>query len=213
MARIALTPAERQQRSGQLLDAARAIFRETRTLPTVAEIAERAGMAKGSVYLHFRTKEEIFIGLLADRFSALLGALAPVLESLPSDPDAAARHVARHLPPILTGLPELLPLAAMTQPVLEQNLPHEATRQFKQALAGGLSALGRQLEARQPSLADGAGLLLRSWALALGLWQALDCPGALRDWLKQPALQVLDRDYPSELEAALQALWQGALPH
>lgn len=60
-------PAERQT---ELLDAAQELFIEKGiTATTIEEITNRAGVAKGSFYLHYKSKDDVVIGL-QDRFAA-----------------------------------------------------------------------------------------------------------------------------------------------
>jgi AcrR family transcriptional regulator len=169
-------------------------------------------MAKGSVYLSFRTKEAIFIALLQDGFERLFNGLLPLLRSMPTEPSAAARYMAPALADALAGQRELLSLASMANAVLEQNLPLAEMLAFKRSLVQGLAQAGDLLEARAPRLAGrGAAFLLHTWGLCIGLWQALDAhPGliALRD---QPDLAILCLDFRTELHRALHALWLGAL--
>jgi AcrR family transcriptional regulator len=56
---------------------------------TVAEIAEKAHVAKGTVYLHWATKEDLLVGLFARDF---LAASDGYLDALTSDPDLARPH-------------------------------------------------------------------------------------------------------------------------
>jgi len=51
---------------------------------TIAEIAERAHVAKGTVYLHWSTREDLLVGLFARDFLAMLDEFADVLGA---DPD------------------------------------------------------------------------------------------------------------------------------
>jgi AcrR family transcriptional regulator len=51
---------------------------------TVAEIAERAHVAKGTVYLHWSTREDLLVGLFARDF---LGMVDDVAELIDTDPD------------------------------------------------------------------------------------------------------------------------------
>src|SRR3990172_10041401 len=64
--RVSKTPAARRE---DLLDAALAVFREkgVRTA-TVEDVTTRAGVAKGTFYLYFKTKEEVG-GALRERFA------------------------------------------------------------------------------------------------------------------------------------------------
>lgn len=53
---------------------------------TVAEIAERAHVAKGTIYLHWSTREDLLVGLFGRDFMASLDESA---ERLAADPDVA----------------------------------------------------------------------------------------------------------------------------
>ena len=213
MARPSLNDDELAERRRHLLAAAHALFRETRELPSVAQIAESAGVAKGSVYNSFSTKEEIFVALLEDSFSGLLAQVLATIVTLPRGANAAAAAFADRYAASVAQSPDLLTLAGMTNAVLEKNLPIEAMLHFKTGLAAGLQAAGQALEGsgRKMSAGDGANLLLRTWSLTLGLWQALDFPAEMKRHLARPELAILDRDYMTELRAAVHTLWRGAL--
>ncbi len=213
MARQPLTAEERDERRGEVLAAAHRLYRESGELPAVAAIAAAAGLAKGTVYLYFRSKEEIFVALLEDDFTQLLAAVADIVAALPAESSEAASRFAASFVPAVTALPDLLPLAALASAQFEQHLPGDALRRFKVGLAAGLDATGQALERRFPQLrsGDGAALLMHSWALTLGLWQALNYPASLRALLQEAELRILDRDFSSELTRSLTALWRGHL--
>lgn len=212
MGRPVLSEQDREQRRRVLLDAAHQLYRERNALPPVADIASAAGLAKGTVYLYFRTKEEIFVALLEDSFARLFQALAPLLTTLDMEQPGAPARFARAYTQLVRDSGDLLQLAALGNTVLEKNLPLEAMQRFKLNLAQGMTQAGALLEhgARARAPGWGATLLLQTYALTLGLWQALDFPDALRALLQQPALRVLERDFHAELEAAIERLWSAA---
>jgi hypothetical protein len=49
-------------------------LRDDGRLPTAAEVAAAAGLAKGTVYLYFKTKEEIFANVLLEGWLPILQA-------------------------------------------------------------------------------------------------------------------------------------------
>jgi AcrR family transcriptional regulator len=211
VARTALSDDERESRRQLVLAAAHRLYRERGALPPVADIASAAGLAKGTVYLYFRTKEEIFVALLEDGFARMFAALEPLLDSLPRGGPAVAAAFAGGFGRLIAASGDLLPLAALANAILEQNLPVEPMRRFKLALANGLAASGARLETQTGLTPPGSGetLLLRTYALTLGLWQALSYPAALRSLLQEPGLRGLDHDFGAELEGAVAALWRG----
>ncbi len=56
---------------------------------TIAEIAERAHVGKGTAYLYWKTKDELLLGLFARDFLAVVG---EEIEALTADPDVARPH-------------------------------------------------------------------------------------------------------------------------
>lgn len=214
MARPYLNDDERALRRAQLLAAARELFQQTLELPSVAAIAQAAGVGKGSVYLSFGSKEEIFVALLEDSFASLIGAVSPGIGRLPADAGAAAECFSSLYADAVAATPDLLPLAGMTNAVLEKNLPVPAMLAFKKGLVAGLDLAALALSRSELRLdrARGVELLLRTWCMTLGLWQALDFPKELRSHLKRPPLDVFDRDFSSELKQAVYSVWKGSLP-
>ena len=213
MGRPFLTDDERLVRSVHLLKAARQLFQTSRKLPPVAEIADLAGVAKGSVYLVFPSKEEIFIALLEEDFKSLLLAIIPELAQLPSNPRRAAEQFATCYVDAIAEIPDLLPLSALTNAVLEKNLPAAAMIAFKERLAMGLESAASALSAGELDVdrKQAIDLLLRTWSLTIGLWQALDFPEQLRKHLDRPLLRIFDRKFFMELKGAVRAFWIGSL--
>lgn len=213
MKQNAMTDAAKLQRRQDFIIAAQRLFLQQRRLPAVADIAADTGLAKGTVYRYFRSKEEIFIALLQAEFATLFSALHDIISALPAAPDKAATRFATAYCQQLQQLPALLPLAAMLNAVLEHKLALPVLKQFKQMLAGALTQLGQLLAAKVKvvSAEQSADLLLRSYALTLGLWQTLQYPPAVQALLQQePELQSLQRDFNAELTQAISQLWSGA---
>jgi AcrR family transcriptional regulator len=63
MPRRQSSPREREERRDALLDAAMLVFREQGHEATVADIARTAGLAKGSFYTTFDSKEDLLLAL------------------------------------------------------------------------------------------------------------------------------------------------------
>lgn len=61
---------------------------------TVDDIVERAGVAKGTVYYHFKSKEALFDGLLSEHFERLGEAFRSAADSAPT-PTEALRALVR----------------------------------------------------------------------------------------------------------------------
>ncbi len=70
-----------------LLDAAAAVFAEHGTEVSISEIAQRAGIGKGTVFRHFASKENLVAAILGDQLDHLSAAGTALLTA--ADPTAA----------------------------------------------------------------------------------------------------------------------------
>lgn len=72
---------ERRQRRKAILRAARRLFFDGRGRPvTIADIAEKAELSKGAIYLYFRSKEEICAQLLLDDIERVHNEVVPIFD-------------------------------------------------------------------------------------------------------------------------------------
>lgn len=71
----------KEERPGEILAAALALFAERGFSATrLEDVAESAGVAKGTIYLYFSTKEELFEAVVRDAFAPLLERMTGALE-------------------------------------------------------------------------------------------------------------------------------------
>jgi len=211
----AIQAEDKQERHHAILDAAeRLLLRAPDRVANVAEVADEAGLAKGTVYLYFPSKEEL---LLAVHERNIDGYFRALIERLQSDKPAAIGDVLALTHEHMVDPPLFLPLAARCFGQMGQSMPPDAGIAFKQRMAQRLQAAGAGLERHFPELEVGGGLaLLRySYALILGLWQmspAAQAHGAGCALTQGDSPSpVFDYSYPDELDRALTALWEGTV--
>src|SRR5690606_16034954 len=138
MKQNAITAEAKAQRRADFLRSARALFLQQQRLPAVADIAVDTGLAKGTVYRYFQSKEQIFLALLSEDFASLFSQLEAVVATLPQPFAAATEPFAKSYLRLLLQSDSLLPLLALLNAVLEQNLPQPQLLAFKQQLAQAL---------------------------------------------------------------------------
>jgi AcrR family transcriptional regulator len=206
--RRAVAPEHKSERRAAIVQAAEALLRRAPggSFP-VDELARRAGLAKGTVYLYFRTREEVLLAVHLARTHRMFDAIEVSLAT----PKGGAQSAIRATLKFLRANPEFLPLAVGCRSMLESNIGIEAALQFKIALGERLAGIGGRIEAIYPELAAGQGvsLLLSSYALILGLWQLADPPACLRAAMRRPEMRLFRIDYEKLLTDALSALWTG----
>ncbi len=206
-----MAPEDKSERRAAILRAAEELLRAN---PgggiAVDDLARRAGLAKGTVYLYFRTREEVLLQVHLARLHGLFDALEATLAA--REVDAAYRAVRATLLH-LRAHPEFLPLATNCRSMLESNASADAALQYKLAIGQRLAAIGARVEALYPQMRRGEGmaLLMSSYALMLGLWQLTDPPACLREAMQRPELAMFHVDFENQLAAALLALWAGTV--
>jgi AcrR family transcriptional regulator len=201
---------DKEERRQAILDAVEALFiRHPDRMASVAEVAQSAGLAKGTVYLYFPSKEEMLLALherhVGHFFSRLMAKLA---EPGPLDFDDIFPVTRDHL----IRLPGYLELTSRCFGLMDREIPRDTAIAFKARIAQTLAAAGTQLD-RHFRLRAGAGvtLLLHSYGLIVGLWQLLHPNERIGKAMRRPELRLLDRNYEREIEAALRALWAGTM--
>ena len=160
----ARSDADKHARKTQLLKAAATLHDERGLNWTMLEVAVQAGLAKGTTYLYFATKEELLLELLTielvDWFAALLAWL-----DAPSGDSASS----------IASRPRLVALMSVQASILEHNLSVSAALKFKAFLLEQSTRVIPRLEALLPNV---NGLELLQWlnTLVIGLAQLSQRP-------------------------------------
>lgn len=141
------------------------------------DVVAATGLAKGTLYLYFTTKEELCLTVYEREALAWLGELAPVLAELPTP--AAPEQIARVLASSAAQRPLLARLTALAPLHFEANVSSERARKHKLLLLRALRPAGRLIEQRaglRPD--DGRVLLVRMQVIMAGRAQQRGIGGA-----------------------------------
>ncbi len=202
---------DKAARRAAILQAANTLFiTGTGSLPTAAEIASATGLAKGTVYLYFRTKEEIFAVLLLEGWDAVMKEGQLLFQTTKGSRAIKVEAFLANLVAHLERHPELLRLDALGYGVLERNMLHDALVAHKADYTARLEKTGSIIDGalRLPSR-RGLQLLMRTYALTRGLWQSYQ--DAEDSHLPQVARSLTANPFGRELREALTEYWRGAL--
>ncbi|MCB9546454.1 MAG: TetR family transcriptional regulator [Myxococcales bacterium] len=204
MGRRARSPEAREARRDHIIAAAAAVFAERRyPAVSMAEVAARAGVAKGTPYLYFPTKEALFLELYLLRMGAWIDGLDATLAPL-AGPGAVAKGLAASL----AAHPDVVRLVALLHGTLEQNVEAADVVVFKQAAAAQLEPLVLLLEAKAGLPAgQGVACLTAIRGLVVGLAQMASPAPAVAAALE--AMAGLRVDFEATLAGAVEALLVG----
>ena len=196
-----------RRRSEILVAALQQLERQPFETITMSGVATAAGVAKGTLYLYFPTREALFLSLLGEHYAAWFDALDTRLH----EPGLTAPGWADWITRELAARPLFLRLVALLHVVLEQNVPLPEVLAFKRQLAQRVGYSGAALE-RALQLPEGAGSRLLLWLQAIvpGLAQMAAPAVPLRAAVQADAeLAGLLIDFATEMRALLVAVVHG----
>ena len=176
---------------------------------TVDAIARESRLAKGTIFLYFRTKEELFLAVTAQQLGEWFDVVDARFVQLPTP--AATEDVAQVIADSLQERVHFTRLLAILSTVLEQNANYDAALRFKQLLLARLAGTGAHLERvltfLQPG--EGAHLLMQIEAVVIGLRHLADAAPVVRKVIALPDMQAFDVDFDREFRHLALALLNG----
>jgi AcrR family transcriptional regulator len=194
----AMDEVEKEERRRQILAAAAELLEASSfDRVSIQATADRCGLAKGTVYLYFKTKEELFLALIAEEFTAWFGDLLLRLEPVTpmADPDRIDEF-AGGVVLSLADHPRLLRLLPILHPILERNISFDAALAFKRQLLNQLLGCGEGIERVLAFLQAGQGaeLLLFAYAQLIGLQSMAETSPVIRQILLEPGMGLFKVD-------------------
>jgi AcrR family transcriptional regulator len=201
-------PEQKAERRQAILSAARDLLMSVGFQRlSMARLAREVGVAKGTLYLYFPSREELFLGVLMQELCAWAESVLPgPPPAEPIGPDVLSSTLVESL----VRRDVLLQLLAVVNSVLEANISVEAARGFKLSVRDELAAVGRRMEAASPWL-QGRSLrvLVHLNALIVGMHSFHRPAPVIERVLQEPELAPMRFDFRTELQAAVEALLTG----
>ncbi|MBZ0252019.1 MAG: TetR/AcrR family transcriptional regulator [Candidatus Methylomirabilis sp.] len=203
---------QKEERREAIVQAAEALFVEAGGVtPSVGAVAERAGLAKGTVYLYFKSKEELFAAVMESRFLRWIEDIDRGFDLL-GERWTVEGAVEAFVAPVIAD-PLVIRLATYSNVVDTPAEEIDSDLAWRARLAKAIDGIARRIEAGIPDLkpGDGAGLLIKSYAYILGAWQFVPPALVMEEIRKREDLAVYRLELGPLLESGLVALWNGVL--
>ncbi|MCU0648698.1 MAG: TetR family transcriptional regulator [Gemmatimonadaceae bacterium] len=194
----------KEARRSALLEAARTLLAERPFAAlTMDAVAQRTGLAKGTVFLYFPTKETLGLALVEELLDEWFDALDSRLGTLRTA--ASAARVAAAIVDVTVARPVLVELLTILGPMLEQNVARPAAEAFKARVLVRTIQLGASFERVRPSLAPGQGaeFCLVIHALVTGLHQMAHPAPVIAELLAEETFAPLRVDFATTLAHTL----------
>lgn len=196
-------PDEKNARRQEILAAAAGLWPATSFADfRMATLAAHAGLAKGTLYLYFSSKEHLFLALLEQSLYPWMDRLTHRLAAQRRPTPAS---VARLFTEAFAADPTVDRLLPLLESVLEHSIDAPTALAFKQRLLANATPLARALERTLPALARrGLEVLILIRALHSGYRQMADAAPIVQQVLADhAALAPLRVDFTRGFQAAL----------
>lgn len=198
---------EKAQRRQDILDAARQVFFERGFhQPTVDDVAARAEVSKGTIYLYFKSKEEILAHLLLEGLDLLLAQMeATCPPQSPPAPEAALWALANSYLTFSQTQPHYFRLImAFDRGRFEEQIAPELYQQVLDRSLQGLALVAQAIERGQ---AAGLFHVDDPWQAAGSVWAAIN--GVLVLMAHPLRRQMLRSDLETMFQATLDLVMKG----
>lgn len=193
-----------------ILTAALQIFKGTSyNEVTMSAVAGKAKLAKGTLFLYYPTKEEMFLALIEEQLIEWFDAVDSELDSLKEN--ASIPEAASLFANSLQERIDFTRLLAIHSTIIEQNVSYESILKHKRLILQRLAGTGARLEKSLPFLKahQGAHIVLQCQALVVGLWHLTDPSPMACEVIKAEGFTAFDLDFILEFQNILTSLLYG----
>lgn len=208
----AITEQQKNERRRNVLASARRLFeQEDFQSITIAQIARKSGIAKGSVFLYFKTKEELFLCLTLEELERWNDEFDRRLEEIVHGKTAQSSDLLDLIDSTLLNNSILVRLLAMVNVIFEQNIGYEQAYHFKRVLLKRAQHTGQLLDKSVSFFrtGDGVKFYLYLYVLIIGLHQASNPAPIIKKVLRHPDFHVFNINFRSYFLEMLKYLLDG----
>ncbi len=180
---------------------------------SIASIAQKAGLAKGTIFLYFKTKEELFLKLQIKEYKSWFEDINKRLsETLQLKKDSDVDRFVNDIMASLQNHPTMIQLTPLIHVVFEQNIDYETALNFKRFLLEEVQATGHLIERCLPFLQKNAGaqLLLNLQILLVGVIQVSAPAPIVRQVVEAEKMEAFQIDFEEKLSQMLRLILKGA---
>lgn len=194
-----------------ILNAAQALWlSNTGCVSKMDELAKKSGVAKGTLYLYFRSKDEVLLALHERDLAVFFDRIIQRTEQ--PEVIAIEEFIDIFIQSIQSS-PTFLPLSSYCYGLMEKQIPQETALEFKVSMSRHIGLAVQTLQPHMPFINHL--LLTQGYAMAIGLWQLIK-PSPLNELEKEQGLfmyenpKLAEMEFTQILRQSLLTLCQGA---
>ncbi len=209
----AISEEQKSERKKNILKTALELFKNSSfDKINIEEIAKKTGIAKGTVFLYFKTKEELFLSLAKDEIEKLFDDLNESLIVLNKNKKKCSMEDLLSLIKNSTNnKPLLIRLMAILNIILEKNIDFKTTSDFKIMLYNNIIKTGELLEKCFSFLKpnDGTQLIMWIYILIIGIQQVSDPSPVAKKVINEAGLNAFNINFNDQFLNMLDIILKG----
>jgi TetR/AcrR family transcriptional regulator len=210
----AISSEEKSERRQAILDAALELLVEADYQEiSISSVAKKAGVAKGTIFLYFRTKEELFLQLQIGEYKSWFNDINSRVHVLlqQNKKKGSIEKFVKIIVSSSADHPMLIRLIPILQVTLERNIDYKTALEFKRFLLNETLTTGALIERYLPFLhkQDGTRFLLDLQILLVGLIQTAHPAPLVEKVIKKEGLEVLQVKFEEKLQETLTLMLSG----
>ncbi|MBI4766779.1 MAG: TetR family transcriptional regulator [Deltaproteobacteria bacterium] len=209
----AISQSEKQERREAILAAAeKLLVNDDYHDISMASVARKTGLAKGTIFLYFKTKEELFLQLQVKGYRSWFRHINKRLKRLSLQKQKI--NIQEFVDNIMASFkdnPVLIRLTPILHVILERNIDYKTALDFKRFLLNEIVTTGRLIEQCLLFLRknDGARFLLYFQVLLIGLIQMSQPAPTVKQVIEEERMEVFQLDFEEKLSEMMILLING----
>lgn len=169
---------------------------------TMARLAEQSGLAKGTLFLYFQTKEDVFLSLAEQKIKQWSQTLSGRMKKAAGEKNQIQMN---ELIDILIESVQnkvFIKLFSILDDTLVQNIDYKRAYKFKLFFKDIMIEVGRGIEAVLPIIrkGDGISLLNHFFICLIGAYKTTAGSPVMDQVIRQPGLEMFKRDFVKTLK-------------
>jgi len=194
----AISDEEKQQRVQNIISSTEKLFLNGNYKDiTLSKIAHDTGLAKGTLFLYFQTKEELFLSLAEQVISQWSYSIQIKMQDIIISKRKLLinEFIEMLINSIDNGI--FMKLLSILDDTLEQNIDLDRAFRFKTFLKGELSEIGKLIEAVLPVIHEGHGIMMlqQLFICLVGAYKVSSPSLIVKQAIQRPGLEIFNRDF------------------
>jgi len=178
---------------------------------SIERIARQAGVAKGTIFLYFQTKEELFLQLQMKEYKAWFEDINNRIRILLQQKRSSIDEFVKIVVASAGQQPLLMRLTPILHIILEHNVDYKTALEFKRFLLNEMQTTGQLIEQYFPFLPTNGGtqFLLDLQVLLIGLIQLSHPAPVVKKVIEKKGMEALQLNFEEKLREILTHLLYG----